>query len=157
MRLARTLAAVGLPAVVACAFLGSLGGAGPVTVVQSKALSYLSDEPKACASCHVMREHFDGWQKASHHAHAKCIDCHLPHDFVGKYVAKAENGFWHSKGFTLQDFHEPIRIRESNARVLRENCVRCHDGLVHAIGPREGGEAMNCVRCHAQVGHGPTR
>jgi cytochrome c nitrite reductase small subunit len=157
VRLARALAAVGLPAVLACAFLGSLAGAGTVTVVQSGALSYLSDEPKACASCHIMREHFDGWQKASHHGVATCNDCHTPTSFVPKYWVKAENGWWHSKGFTLQDFHEPIRIREGNARVLRENCVRCHEGLVHPIGPRDGGEAMNCVRCHAQVGHGPTR
>ncbi|HEX7897994.1 MAG TPA: cytochrome c nitrite reductase small subunit [Planctomycetota bacterium] len=151
----RLVLALGVPAVVACAFFGSLAGAGAVTVVTSGATAYLRDDPKACVSCHIMREQYDGWQKASHHGHATCNDCHTPASFFSKYWVKAENGYWHSKGFTLQDFHEPIRIREKNQRVLRENCVRCHAGLVSEIGTHADGEAMNCVRCHARVGHGP--
>ncbi len=154
-RLLGPLAALGIPALAAWAFLGSLAGAGAVTVVTSGATSYLSDDPKACVSCHIMRDSYDGWQKASHHGHATCNDCHTPTSFIPKYWVKAENGYWHSKGFTLQDFHEPIRIREKNARVLRENCIRCHAALVGDIGSHAGGEAMNCVRCHAKVGHGP--
>ena len=77
--------------------------------------SYLSNDPKACVNCHIMRDHYDGWQKASHHAVATCNDCHTPHDSLSPSTSsKAENGFWHSKGFTLQDFHEPIRIRPRN-------------------------------------------
>ena len=49
-------------------------------------------------------------------ATASCVDCHLPHDFVGKYLAKADNGYHHSKGFTLQDFHEPILIKAEERR-----------------------------------------
>ena len=60
------------------------------------------------ANCHIMQPQYDGWQKASHHGVAACNDCHTPHEFVPKYMVKAENGFWHSKGLTLQDFHEPI-------------------------------------------------
>jgi cytochrome c nitrite reductase small subunit len=102
---------------------------------------------------------YDSWQKASHHAHAKCIDCHLPHDLVGKYIAKVENGFWHSKGFTLQDFHEPIRIKPRNARLLQVNCLGCHGDVVHDIVQlgSAGDESNACVRCHAAVGHGPPR
>ena len=78
----------------------------------AEGLSYFSPDPKACVNCHIMQPQYDGWQKASHHNVAKCIDCHLPHDFIGKYYTKAENGFWHSKGFTLQDFPEPIQMHE---------------------------------------------
>lgn len=151
----RLLLALGAPAVLACALFGSLAGAGAVTVVQSGATSYLSDDPKACVNCHIMREPYDGWQKASHHGVATCNDCHTPAGFPMKYLVKAENGWWHSKGFTLQDFHEPIRIRAYNARIVRENCVRCHAGMMSEVGAHAGGEAMNCVRCHARVGHGP--
>jgi nitrite reductase (cytochrome c-552) len=42
----------------------------------------------------------------------------LPHDFVGKYLAKAENGFWHSKAFTLEDF-ENIRKRPASSGALK--------------------------------------
>ena len=151
----RLLAALGLPALALWALLGSLAGAGTVTVVTSGAMSYLSDEPKACVNCHIMREQYDGWQKASHHGHATCNDCHTPTTFFAKYWVKSENGYWHSKGFTLQDFHEPIRIREKNTKVLLNNCVRCHASLVGDLGAHAGGETMNCVRCHAKVGHGP--
>jgi cytochrome c nitrite reductase small subunit len=142
-----------------CVAIGAVLGMGGYTFWYAQGLSYFSSDPQACVNCHVMREHFDGWQKASHHAHAKCIDCHLPHDFVGKYVAKAENGFWHSKGFTLQDFHEPIRIKEKNSQILQLNCIQCHQELVSDL-IHHGAFADNsnqCVRCHVSVGHGPTR
>jgi hypothetical protein len=65
---------------------------------------YFSKDPAACANCHIMNSEYDSWQKASHHTVAKCVDCHLPHDFVPKYLAKAENGMRHSYGFTFQNF-----------------------------------------------------
>ena len=61
------------------------------------------------------------------------MDCHLPHDFAAKYVAKAENGYHHSKGFTLQDFHEPIMIKPRNAAILQGNCLACHGDMVHGL------------------------
>jgi len=103
-----------------------------------------------------MRQQFDSWQKASHHISATCVDCHLPHDFIGKYIAKAENGYHHSKAFTLQNFHEPIIITPKNSRILQDNCVQCHAALVaeivaddHAANPD-----IQCVHCHSTVGHG---
>jgi cytochrome c nitrite reductase small subunit len=142
------------------ALLGSTLGSGAYTVYYGEALAYLSDDPKSCANCHIMRDHYDGWQKASHHAVATCNDCHTPNDsFIAKYLSKAENGIWHSKGFTLQDFHEPIRLRPHNRRILEANCVRCHSGLVREITQHHSShaDAVSCVGCHAQVGHGPTR
>jgi cytochrome c nitrite reductase small subunit len=107
-----------------------------------------------------MRDHFDGWLKASHHAVATCNDCHVPHDsFFAKYFSKAENGFWHSKGFTLMDFHEPIHIRPHNRRTLELNCIGCHQDLVREITGHYTSDAdtVHCVSCHSQVGHGTTR
>jgi len=142
-----------------CGILGSVSGLASYTFWYAQGASYFSADPKACVNCHVMREHYDGWQKASHHAHAKCVDCHLPHDFVGKYIAKAENGFWHSKGFTLQDFPEPIRIKPKNSHILQANCTTCHQEMVGELtahGAFADG-SNNCIRCHVSVGHGPTR
>ena len=102
--------------------VGFLVGLGCYTVYYAEGLSYLSNDPKACVNCHIMRDEYEGWQKASHHAAATCNDCHVPHDLVGKYFAKAENGYHHSKAFTLQDFHEPIMIKETNSAILQQNC-----------------------------------
>jgi cytochrome c nitrite reductase small subunit len=150
---------VARPLVVA-GLLGVLGGAGLYTLSYAQGLSYLSDDPRACANCHVMRENYDSWQKASHHGVATCNDCHLPHhSVIAKYAVKAENGFWHSTRFTLQDFVEPIRARPVSRDVVLANCLRCHGdmvGTLHEAGAHEPGDA-GCIRCHDAVGHGPIR
>lgn len=135
-------------------FAGLFAGVGLFTFRYAEGLSYFSRDPRACVNCHIMRSSFDSWQKASHHTAAACVDCHLPQAFVPKYMAKADNGYRHSKGFTFQDFHEPIRIGERNAAILQDNCRRCHDGLVHGTALSRGREPLRCVHCHAGVGHG---
>ena len=37
-------------------------GIGGFTFVYAKGASYLTDDPRACANCHVMSEQFDGWK-----------------------------------------------------------------------------------------------
>jgi cytochrome c nitrite reductase small subunit len=136
---------------------GGLVGLGLFTFDYAEGTSYFSTEPRACANCHIMNDEYNSWQKAGHHQAAKCVDCHLPHDFIPKYIAKADNGYRHSKGFTFQDFHEPIQIKPRNAEILQENCVRCHGDFVHELveGSRlPSGEAVQCVHCHRGAGHG---
>lgn len=131
--------------------VGIFAGVGAATFHYAEGTSYLSADPRACANCHIMESYFDSWQKASHHTVATCVECHLPTDFIGKYWAKAENGWLHSKAFTLQDFPEPLRITPKNAAILQANCERCHADLLH--GQLAGG-SLACVHCHADVGHG---
>ena len=135
-----------LLAVVTTTAIGILAGVGLTTFDYAEGLSYLSTDPAACANCHIMQSEYDSWQKAGHHTAAACVDCHLPADFVGKYLAKGINGWNHSKAFTLQDFHEPILIKERNAQVLQENCLHCHEDFVHDI-VRGSTTAEDAVRC----------
>jgi cytochrome c nitrite reductase small subunit len=159
-RIPRTVLGLSVPALALCVLLGAAVGTGGYTYYYGEGGSYLSNDPRACVNCHIMRDHYDGWLKSSHHAVATCNDCHTPHDVFGKYWVKAENGFWHSKAFTLQDYHDPLIIRPRNARVLQGSCVHCHGALVVDIlghGDAEDGGAAGCVRCHASVGHGPAK
>ncbi|MCC6574016.1 MAG: cytochrome c nitrite reductase small subunit [Planctomycetes bacterium] len=133
---------------------GICAGAGGYTFYFAEGLSYLSNDPKACVNCHIMNEQYDGWIKASHHAFATCNSCHVPHDLVGKYLTKIEHGYRHSRGFTLQDFHEPIRITESSLKIVEHNCIGCHEDLVEPLTAHAAGD-VGCVHCHADVGHGP--
>lgn len=139
--------------------LGMLIGLGGFTFDYGEGLSYFSTDPAACKNCHIMNDEYNSWQKSSHHAVAKCLDCHLPHDPIPKYIAKADNGFWHSKGFTFQDFHEPIIIKPRNARILQENCLSCHGDFVHQIvaGSTTAKDSVTCVHCHMTVGHGAVK
>jgi cytochrome c nitrite reductase small subunit len=145
-----TRAAWGLPALLSV-LAGSMVGLGVYTFVYAQGYSYFSNDPDACANCHIMRDYLDSWQNSSHRARAVCNDCHTPHALIPKLVTKADNGWNHSMKFTLQNFHEPIRIRGVNGERLQVNCVRCHQDIVDEIG------GLSCVHCHAGVGHGPRR
>jgi cytochrome c nitrite reductase small subunit len=135
--------------------LGTVTGIGGYTFVYAKGYSYLSNDPAACANCHVMNEQFDGWNHGSHRAVATCNDCHTPSSLIPKYATKAKNGFWHSFYFTTGHFPEPIRITEGNRRVTEGACRACHADIVHAIDPAHARQedATECIRCHRDVGH----
>lgn len=146
---------VTLAGIALCIVLGVCIGEASYTFHYAEGLSYFSPDPKSCVNCHIMQSQYDGWQKASHHNVATCVDCHLPHTFPAKYIVKAENGYFHSKGFTFQDFAEPIRMRPQSQRVLERNCLYCHADLVHDIlstGREE--DQVGCIHCHRTVGHG---
>lgn len=157
-RAAKGFAEVSAAGVLLAALVGLFIGVSIGTFDYAEGTSYLSNDPAACVNCHIMREQHDSWMKGPHHAVATCNDCHVPANLIGKYWVKAEHGFRHSKGFTFQDFHEPIQIKDSSLEVVQNNCVRCHQGMVGQISAHMGeGEKINCVHCHAGIGHGPRR
>ncbi|MCL4219078.1 MAG: cytochrome c nitrite reductase small subunit [Candidatus Hydrogenedentes bacterium] len=142
-----------LPVMLAVLF-GMLFGLGAFTFSYGQGASYLSNDPQACANCHVMQGHLDSWVKSSHRRVATCNDCHLPHNFVGKWMTKGDNGFFHSLAFTLDNFHEPIQIKPRNRRVTQNACLYCHEEFVHQAFPKTSGDDMLlCMKCHASVGH----
>lgn len=138
--------------------LGLIGGIGAFTFGYGKGFSYLVDDPKTCANCHVMQDHYDSWQKSSHHNVATCNDCHLPHNFIGKWYVKGDNGFFHSLAFTTQDYHQPIQIKPRNRVVTQNACMHCHNDIVHQMLPENpGGQMLQCIQCHNDVGHAGRR
>jgi len=156
MKKRRKLAAtyIGILSSLVAITAGIFVGVGMFTFGYGEGTSYLSSDPKACVNCHIMQEHFDTWQKSSHKHVAVCNDCHLPHDPVGKWVTKADNGFFHSLAFTLENFHEPIQIKPRNARVTQGACLHCHADFIHStqsVNPNV--EDLSCVHCHSSVGH----
>jgi cytochrome c nitrite reductase small subunit len=148
-RRARTLPAI------AASLLGVALGIGLFAFAYGDGAAYLSHDPAACANCHVMQGHYDSWQQSSHRHVAVCNDCHLPHDFAGKWFTKADNGMLHSLAFTTGDYPEPLRIKPRNSRRTQSACLHCHAEVAHALLPAEdGGETLPCVHCHSAVGHG---
>lgn len=140
--------------VIVAVAIGLAAGIGGYTFVYAKGASYLSNDPAACVNCHVMREQFAGWQKSSHRAVAGCGDCHMPHAFIPKYLAKAKNGFNHSYAFTSGWFPEPIRITAGNREITEGTCRSCHAAVVSQIDVAYHGErAVDCLQCHRNVGH----
>jgi cytochrome c nitrite reductase small subunit len=131
--------------------IGTALGLGSFTFIYARGLSYLTNDPHACANCHIMQEQFSAWERSSHHAVAVCNDCHTPHFFVGKYFTKGLNGFNHSWAFTLGRYPDPIQITARNNRVTEGTCHYCHADVVHVIEATSA--RIDCIRCHRSVGH----
>ncbi len=144
----------GIAAVGLAVGIGVLGGLGAFTFGYGEGRAYLSNDPAACTNCHVMQGHFDSWAQSSHRHVAVCNDCHLAPHAVGKWITKADNGFFHSLAFTTGAFHEPIRIKPRNSRVTQAACLSCHGKFVDHMRPAsDGGDMLSCVHCHSDVGH----
>lgn len=133
------------------------------TLYISKAHSYLSDDPRACVNCHIMAPQYATWAHSSHREWANCNDCHIPQDNIfNKYYFKASDGLRHSTLFALRKERQVIMILEAGAKVVQNNCIRCHEKQI--IDPKlEASVAMHrairedrrCVDCHREEGgHG---
>ena len=145
-------------ATIVAAVIGGLAfGLGSYTFVYAKGYSYLTDNPAACANCHIMRDHYSAWTNASHRAVATCNDCHTPPGLIPKYMTKARNGFWHSFYFTVGGYPDPLRITPRNRDVTEQACRKCHGELTAAIEPVRSSshpaQALSCTTCHRTVGH----
>ena len=132
--------------------VGLAVGTGGFTFIYGQGASYLTNDPQACANCHVMQDYLDGWLQSSHRNVAECNDCHAPHDLVGKYWTKARNGWAHSVAFTTGNFPEHLRIKDYNLAVTEAACRDCHEAVSLAV-DGVGHEPRSCVTCHADVGH----
>jgi cytochrome c nitrite reductase small subunit len=115
--------------------VGLVAGLGAFTFGFAKGHSYLANDPKACANCHVMQDYYSAWLAGSHRAAATCNDCHTPHNFVGKYASKAQNGLMHSFWFTVGGYPDPIRVTPRNRAITERACRDCHADLTAAITP----------------------
>jgi cytochrome c nitrite reductase small subunit len=129
------------------------------TFIYAKGYSYVTNDPAACANCHIMQDHYDAWTRASHRAVATCNDCHTPPGLIPKYVTKARNGFWHSFYFTIGGYPDPLRITDRNRIVTEQACRKCHDELTASIEPvrtsstTPHADGLLCITCHRTVGH----
>lgn len=122
----------------------------------SGAVSYLSDDPKACINCHIMIPEYASWQRSSHARAATCNDCHVPHDnAIRKYAFKASDGMRHSLLFTFRRERQVIQAIPASREVIQENCVRCHERVTGrvSLGPHVD-TSRSCTDCHREVPHG---
>jgi cytochrome c nitrite reductase small subunit len=137
-------------------------GIGFYTLKLSNAVSYLSDDPKACVNCHLMTPQYITWNHSSHREVAHCNDCHVPQDnLFSKFYFKAKDGLYHSTIFTLRAEPQVIQALQPSMEVIQNNCVRCHQDRVvdHKLTASvESHEAHRteraCWECHREVPHG---
>ncbi len=114
--------------------------------------SYLSNNPAACANCHIMQSTFESWRKSQHRHVATCNDCHVPHHAVLKWVVKGINGMHHSYAFTFQNPPAVLKAAFVSKKVVQSTCESCHKGLLeHTM--LSADKSRDCIQCHQDVGH----
>lgn len=136
-------------------------------VSESKALSYLSSDPKVCINCHTMNTHYATWQHSAHREKATCVDCHLPHgSLFKKMLAKSRDGYNHSVAMTFRTYGYNMRVSNDAAQRIQDNCIRCHGEIVSQMletsklyTQKDSQVQMGrrCWDCHRGTPHGTTR
>lgn len=102
-----------------------------------------------CASCHVMEAQHTAFMHNGAHRRLKCVDCHLPNNNVAShYIWKSIDGMKDVLVFNFGKIADPIKISDHGAKVLKANCVRCHETLVSQMDT-----SRNCWSCHRRVTH----
>jgi len=141
---------------------GIFAGLSLFSLYVSRFFSYLGDDPSACVNCHIMAPQYATWFHSSHREKTNCNDCHVPHGNVfRKYLFKASDGLRHAAVFTIRKEPQVIFIKEAGSKVVQENCIRCHSGLltdskleVYTMETKHGRAERKCIDCHRETPHG---
>ena len=140
---------------------GCLCGLFVFGIYSSRLHSYFSDNPNTCINCHIMNLFYITWFHSSHRNQTTCNDCHIPHENTVKSLwFKLNDGLRHSTLFTFNAYPQVIRLREAGAKVVQENCIRCHKEQINYVFPfvQQNGfhkdEQSYCWNCHREVPHG---
>jgi cytochrome c nitrite reductase small subunit len=116
--------------------------------------AYLGNNPATCNNCHVMDAAYESWYHGSHATWATCSDCHTPHDFIPKYIVKAQSGYHHVTAFSFGEIPAAIRAKEESKEIVQENCIRCHEDTVDMMLSSPMPLDRYCFDCHRSVAHG---
>ena len=141
--------------VLVSALVGLTVGLGLYTFVYARGYAYLTNNPQACANCHVM------------HGILRCLDqvapprgsglqrlSHAPTISPASTLTKIENGFFHSLAFTSGRFPDNIFIRSRDERVTEIHLPQLPRTNHHRHRrPASASNTISCIRCHFDVGH----
>lgn len=142
-----------------------LFGVGFYTFYKAKGTSYFSDDSKSCNNCHIMNDVYNDYLNAPHSKkvagkpRASCVDCHLPHNFIDKWIAKGKSGLSHAYSFTFKLDELPTNLSaNSNSKIMvQNNCIECHgeiaSNVINSTTTPHNDRSLSCVSCHTGVGH----
>ncbi len=123
--------------------LGGLAAFGPPRLYAK------SESPEFCGHCHVMEPEYEAWFHSGAHHRIKCVDCHLPNDTFARHLAwKTLDGVKDVLAFHTGRISDPIRLTDHGAKVVLENCQRCHAETIARVN-----EDRRCWDCHRRISH----
>ncbi len=125
-------------------------------VVALSGVSVVSDSPKFCGVCHIMRPQVMTWQ-ASAHGKISCTTCHVEKGLINtlNHEVQIVRRLYLE---VTQQYLLPVVMKNP---VRNEVCLECHT-LVRTVTPlndikipHEGhvSAGVNCVECHMGIAH----
>lgn len=115
-------------------------------------MSYYTAKSEFCISCHVMKPMYEAAYHSAHRLDGNtCGDCHVPTGVVSKAVYEATSGMKHMFYFYSGQSPDVIQITEGDARIVNQNCLRCHSAVMREVKTAAGGP--QCTDCHRSTPH----
>ncbi len=108
-----------------------------------------TSSPEFCGSCHVMSSQYEAWFHHGAHKRTTCVDCHLPNDTMARHLFwKTLDGVHDYVRFHTGQVSDDTRLTARGARVVQENCRRCHEETMARVS-----EDRQCWTCHRRLSH----
>ncbi len=108
-----------------------------------------SESPEFCGSCHVLEPQYEAWFHSGAHRRNKCVDCHLPNDTTARHLFwKSVDGMKDALAFHSGRVPDTIRLSQHGAKIVLENCQRCHAETIARIN-----DERRCWDCHRRMSH----
>lgn len=122
-----------------------------VMIVSMPGIIRYTSSPQFCNSCHVMNHQYEHWRLTGLHREITCVECHLPNNNSANHLLwKAIDGTKDVVLFTTGLFDQnDIRATNHAKKVLKQNCIRCHNEMVSLMNT----EKRKCWSCHRRVQH----
>jgi cytochrome c nitrite reductase small subunit len=135
-----------------------IGGTLLFTYILFMALYFPTSEPSFCGTCHLVKPYVTSWRESPHKT-VKCLFCHEPRGFFGKF---------HSKSRGLNYVYQQATNQYTaldRAVIFELNCIACHlgDNKQHPNAIKLTNKSVNhyqiimkktsCLKCHAETGH----
>lgn len=134
-------------------WLLSLAFAGFCLMLLAKLPALGLDGPEFCGKCHVMDEQVDTYLHSAHRLGASCSDCHVPHSLVPGASYKAYTGTRDVLAVVTNTAPAEIKVSGIGKKVIQDNCIRCHGGMVGEIGDTSQNGGSFCFDCHRSTPH----
>jgi len=130
---------LGIPAGGALALvLGILGTSGFLTVLGA------TNTQEFCISCHEMEANvYQEYKQTIHYQNpagvqATCPDCHVPHEFISKMIAKTRASFTDVPAHLMGKIDTPEKFEQHRAELAERVWARM-----------KGNDSANCRSCHS--------
>ena len=134
-------------------WLGLLAVAGFAMMLMTKIPALGLAEAEFCGVCHAMDEQVSTYLHSPHANYANCGDCHDPHGLVTGSVFAAYTGARDLYRVVTNTIPLEIRTTDLSKKVIQENCLRCHEDIMAAIGDTSHNSGSYCFHCHHEIVH----